>query len=455
MGSVDEKLFWGQIITLISEKKLIPVIGKELLKVNYQNQEILLYKLLAQKLSEYFELKIEELPDGDEINTVVYECGEKGIKNYNIYSALKEVMPKDDEVSLPEPLIKLASINNFKLFVTTTFDPLLERAIDKVRHNGGSGTKIISYTPNDIQDIESEINRLIQPVVYHLFGRLSATPDYVVTQEDTLEYMHALQSAERQPRLLFDELNKNNLLILGCSFNDWLARFFIRTPKREPLSLSRGSINFIVDNQMAKDINLMLFLKNFSGRTKIYRDGNVAKFIDEMHQRWMEQSPQQDSTLVSDALSYSSNWQLKRGMVFLSYASEDKASAENIRDALKNTGIDVFFDKDFLHAGDDFEAKIKFHITECALFVPVISKNVKTELRRFFRLEWNVAIQESLKSAVSNNFIMPVVIDDTSYDDPQIPEKFLTLHWENAPGGNVSTDFVEHVKQSYRNYQKM
>jgi len=39
--------------------------------------------------------------------------------------------------------------------------------------------------------------------------------------------------------------------------------------------------------------------------------------------------------------------------------SEDKQFAMKIRDSLEEAGVDVFFDKDELHAGDHFEAKLK------------------------------------------------------------------------------------------------
>ena len=42
--------------------------------------------------------------------------------------------------------------------------------------------------------------------VFHLFGRYSNSPEYAVTEEDTLEFMHLLQSDVKRPQNLFRDL---------------------------------------------------------------------------------------------------------------------------------------------------------------------------------------------------------------------------------------------------------
>src|SRR6185437_5436918 len=59
--------------------------------------------------------------------------------------------------------------------------------------------------------------------------------------------------------------------------------------------------------------------------------------------------------------------------VFLSYASEDAEPAERIADALRAAGIEVWFDRNALRGGDEWDRKIRREIKDCALFVPIIS----------------------------------------------------------------------------------
>jgi hypothetical protein len=51
--------------------------------------------------------------------------------------------------------------------------------------------------------------------------------------------------------------------------------------------------------------------------------------------------------------------------------------------ALRDAGVEVWFDQAELRGGDEWDAKIRKQIRECALFVPVISAN--TQARRAAR----------------------------------------------------------------------
>ena len=59
--------------------------------------------------------------------------------------------------------------------------------------------------------------------------------------------------------------------------------------------------------------------------------------------------------------------------VFLSYASQDADAVRRICDALRAAGVEVWFDQNELVGGDQWDARIRRQIKECALFVPVIS----------------------------------------------------------------------------------
>jgi hypothetical protein len=323
-----------------------------------------------------------------------------------------------------------------------------------VRFGGQEKASVFAYSPNAVQDLPNDVENLDRPVVFHLFGKLSAVPAYAVTEEDTLEFVHALQSETREPQLLFDELNRNNLLILGGSFGGWLARFFLRTAKRQRLLMAHGSTDYVADTTVSDDDDLVLFLRHFSSRTKIFQGGGPVEFVNELHQRWVDRHPSTETEVVQGAEPLSAPTEMEPGAVFLSYASEDRSAVQAIKEALEAVGIDVFFDKDDLKVGDDFEAKLRRSISECSLFVPVISHNTLTKRRRFFRIEWNQALDEALKVAPSETFIVPVVIDDTAPEEPAVPERFRKLHWEPLPGGQASPRFVATVRNLFRKYQK-
>ncbi len=433
---------------------MVPIVGRDLLTVRGQGREVFLYPLLAARLAEYLEVPGDDLPPGGELNAVACRFLERGHGVEDLYPALKTIMPRGDELTVPEPLLRLAEIRHFELYVSTTFDSLLERALDQLRFDGAARTRIITYAPNAVEDLPED-SQPGTPVVYHLLGRLSAVPAYAVTQEDTLEFVHSLQSETRQPHLLFDELRRRSLLILGSSFGGWLARFFLRTAKGQRLPAVRGT-DYVADAAISSDPDQVLFLRHFSSRTKVFRSGGAVEFVAELHRRWKERHPPAEIAAAAETdAAPPAAAEIEAGAVFLSYASEDHEAVEKIKEALENAGVDVFFDRDDLRPGDDFEARLLHCISECSLFVPMISRNTLTRRRRFFRLEWDKALSEARKVAPFETFIVPVVIDDTPPDDPAIPEKFRDLHWGRLPGGETSPEFVGHVRDLFRRYQKL
>jgi hypothetical protein len=451
-----ERLFWDQLLQFIAEGRVVPIIGRDLLTVNYQGVEVQLYPFLAQLLAEYLGVPAEELPEGDELNTIACRYLEKDKDNHieDVYSALKTVMPGDEKLSIPIALTRLASIRPFKLFVTTTFDSLIERAVNQERFAGQSRTKVLAYTPNAMEDLPAPLEKLDRPVIFHLLGKLSATPAYAVTQEDVLEFFSSLQSENRQPQKLFDVLSRSNLLFLGCNFGDWLARFFIRTAKRQRLLGARGSIDYVADRSICCDSNLVIFLRHFSSCTKIYPGGGVSEFIEKLHQRWLDRYPKPQDTAMPEPLDRVTDDFVKSGAVFLSYASEDLDAARRIRDDLE-AEVEVFFDKHELQPGDDWKAKLILSIQKASLFIPVISKNtLGNPERRFFRREWEIAIEEASGGARTESFIIPVVIDGTPIADPSLPEVFRQRQWVRLPGGEKDDNFVLRIKDLYRRYQK-
>ena len=55
-------------------------------------------------------------------------------------------------------------------------DGLLEQALNAERFSGAQSTEVVAYAPNRVADLSTEREHLRRPVVYHLLGRVSASP---------------------------------------------------------------------------------------------------------------------------------------------------------------------------------------------------------------------------------------------------------------------------------------
>jgi hypothetical protein len=443
---------WDQLLDFIAEGRVIPVVGPELLMLDISGETKLLYSYLAQRLAKRLQIDTEP---ADTLNTIACRYLSGGGQREDIYPELKRVMPLPPEIKPPEALVKLAEIRPLKLFVSTSFDPLLAYTLNQVRYGGLEKTQVLAFSPGSTDDLPVALEQLDRATVFHLFGKLTVVPEYAATEEDILEFMHILQSRTSRPERLFDALVKQNLMFIGCPVSDWLARFFIRIGRKERLVVSSGKTDFMVGDQLQKEANLAEFLKYFSGRTKVFSMTSI-EFVNELHRRWIELHPPTSQPALESAPPEHDVDKMQNGAVFLSYASEDRSAVILIRDALEQAGIDVWFDRnpEALRVGENFDVKIKTNIDQCSLFIPIISQNTLTQKARFFRTEWNHAQDLAERYPANKRFIIPVAIDETPPDASAVPEKFRKLHWQRLQGGQAPMEFVDEIKRLYRDYQR-
>jgi TolB-like protein/Flp pilus assembly protein TadD len=133
--------------------------------------------------------------------------------------------------------------------------------------------------------------------------------------------------------------------------------------------------------------------------------------------------------------------------VFLSYASQDAEATQQLCNALRAAGIEVWFDQSELRGGDVWDQKIRREIHDCALFIPVISANTVLRHEGYFRLEWDLADQRTHMLARNRAFIVPVCLDATPDAGADVPESFQRVQWTRLRGGGTPPEFVTRIKQ--------
>jgi len=445
--------FWDQLLQFIAEGRVVPIVGQDLLEAPVDGRLVALYSYLAERLAEYLEVPGDGLSAAGALHEVACRYLSRNGQIEDLYSGLAQVFPTRERFPLPEPLLELSRIQPFKLFVTTTFDPFLQQALDEVRFDGQPRTRVYAYAPNAVKDLDAPLDAADPPIVFHLFGRLSALPEYAVTEEDTLEFIHVLQSESRCPHLLFDELDRQQLLLLGGGFPDWLARFVLRLPRRERLWLVHGRTDVVADARMRDDPALIAFLKHFSSRTRIY-SGGAVEFVHELYRRWSDKHPPQDTAPEPAAAPWPGPLDMKAGAVFLSYASEDRPVVEKLKEELESAGVDVWFDRKDLRGGDDYEAKIRRNIESCSLFAPILSPHALSKQARYFRLEWNWAERVAAQLPSNRRFIVPLVLGEVAPKDPALPERFHGIQWERLTPESPNPRIVAILRQYFRDYRK-
>jgi hypothetical protein len=86
--------------------------------------------------------------------------------------------------------------------------------------------------------------------------------------------------------------------------------------------------------------------------------------------------------------------------------------------------------------------------------MPLISAASTRRLEGYFRREWAWAAERAMDFAASVPFIIPVVIDDTSEDVDDIPDRFSRSHWTRLPGGTGDEEFRRRMVRLVRDYRR-
>jgi hypothetical protein len=435
---------WDDLLNYIEERRVIPIIGPDLLRVQTDSGLRPLYVWLAEKLAARLSVDAASLPQPLSLNDVVCSyLGQRG-RREEAYTRLRSIM-REVDFDPPPALKQLADITDFDLFVTTTFDPLLEKAINQQRYGGQPTAEVIAYAPNRVADLPAERGQLRRTIVYHLLGRLSASPTYVLSDEDLLEFICALQSEHLTPERLFHELEHNHLLLIGSDFSNWLARLFLRMAKRHRLSDPREVTEVFADDHTTKDERLVAFLQQVSVRTRVY--GGAEAFVAELHARWLGRQRPAQANDGAPVRFLPPAREMPENAIFISYAREDLAAVQRLKAGLDAAGLTTWFDLDRLESGDDYDRKIRANIARCSFFVPVVSAATQRRHEAYFRREWNYAVDRARNMADGAVFILPVIIDDTAEADALVPESFRALHMRRLPGGHPPPDLINRLRE--------
>jgi hypothetical protein len=439
---------WDDLLNYIEEHRVIPIIGPDLLRVQTDTGLRPLYVWLAEKLAVRLAVDTAALPQPLTLNDVMCSyLGQRG-RREEAYTRLRSIM-REVQFEPPQALHQLAQITDFDLFVTTTFDPLLETALNFERFGGQPSTEVIAYAPNRVADLPAERADLGRTVVYHLLGRLSASPTYVLSDEDMLEFICALQSEHLTPEKLFHELEHNHLLLIGSDFSNWLARLFLRMAKRKRLSDPREVTEVFADDHTSKDERLVAFLQQVSVRTRVY--GGAEAFVAELHRRW---SARQRPAAPTNGGSAPQRFmpparEMPENAIFISYAREDLPAVQHLKAALDAAGLTTWFDLDRLEGGDDYDRKIRANIQRCSFFLPIVSATTQRRHEAYFRREWSYAVDRARNIAEGAVFILPVCIDDTPESAALVPDSFKAVHMTRLPGGEPTPEFQRRLRELF------
>ena len=419
---------WDELLDLIAEKKLTPVLGKEMYTFKDGDKLAPLDSYLSQKI-----LELHKISDRNGLSlseAVNYLEIEKEIKTMDIIRKLKSIV-KDINFELPV-LSEFLKITDLKYFINTAvYNTVLESKIYEARKQK---TNSINFSINELLSKCPDLNNLTEPFVFNVFGSLLNTVDPALSEEDLLEYTGSFKEKMSGDPNIVNALKNKSLLFLGCSFPDWMVRFALRLISNEPLHDWGSKRSVIVVNDPSDLRNEQNnFLRNYD---VITYEGSTSEFVNELSSQWKKRNP-------TDGRNRS---------IFLSYTRADMQAVENLKKGIEQIGnITCWYDKRELEPGDDWREKIVVNIRKADLFMPLISNNSLEHEDGYVQKEWLQGTNEWVfrnADKKADKYLIPVIIDDSKAYGEKIAKHFDSkINFTKVPQGNPDAEFIEDIKK--------
>jgi hypothetical protein len=444
--------FWNDLLARIGEGEVVPVVGRG--AVTFGSSDELLYPWLAQRLPTDLDPPLTfEKPPRD-LQEVVDVQRAKSQPVERIYKHLYRIVENPD-LRPGVTLAALAAIEGFQLFISATFDSLLPRAVESASPGGKPEERRGASSLRDAcDDLPLELSNMQKPdqrFVYQILGRAKPYRDFVVWDDDMFRLL--LRLDQQLPLLpkLSEALQKSHFLVLGLSFADWLLRFFVQVVKHQPLSELAGSELFVFEKlDTAERDKVVVYFSRLTKQIRVLPTDPID-FISELHDRWRKKHP---TPAVDPYLMNKANREKHRarGCIFVSYASPDLEIARFVVSQLQNAGCLVWFDKEQLQPGEDWEEELRKAVEErCGLFLSIISNHTAVRLEGYNIFERKLAAKRREKLADNAIFYLPLRIDD---GDPLIPENEPRgtgkIQGVRKSGGHLDEDFIGYVRDKQR-----
>lgn len=441
---------WDKLLRAISDGQVLPILGPGVSTIAVDGEDQTIRRWLAPKLAE--RLGVSAPLDGElGLNEVAVRHLMKKGDRIRIYEETREIIHsviKRGDFEIPQTLRDLASITDFDLFITSSFDPFLGMALEATRPGFQADSRTVGkfYPGHDNIDLPDDVSN---GYIYHILGDYKSYPDFGVWEEDYMEFICGLIEAPKDTRRnLFRNLRNRSLLLIGSPFDDWMVRFFLRVAKGQRLSDRSGPFDYLAENPELVDSPLVFFFDH------VVKSGEVLgskpeDFIRELSRRWKEENLGGSVSGFLDSLGEDP----EKGCIFISYSHDDLEIAAQLAIALKTAGLPVWMDKNRLKAGGDWESHLKRAVKKRAsLFISLISRATESDVNRerFVHREREWAADEQMPGYV---FYIPVIIDDTPAPPQREPEVLGTKFQSyEMRGGKLTGELARLLKKYHKEW---
>ncbi|MCA9698406.1 MAG: SIR2 family protein, partial [Myxococcales bacterium] len=292
---------WRRLVKPVLDGKVVPIIGPRLLESAHGSSHETALRLAG---ASHFPMARHEWDDLPRVT------GFMAVKEsrYNVIGAYKEQLLHDlierhrswlpaKEIPPANPRPKLGKLLALvgdhlreqaddayrilselpaSVYVTTNFDPLLERALETNERKAQRLLTRWRYQNVPVRNDEEVLAEVTakEPLVFHVFGAFGPDSDdsLVMTEDDYFDYLLAANASQLVPPKVESALVDNSLLFLGFRLTDWhfrvLFRLMMSLPGRERLKrYCHVAVQLDPDMQSMEDVEgAKSFLSAYFGK---------------------------------------------------------------------------------------------------------------------------------------------------------------------------------------------
>lgn len=402
----EDQRLWDRLVDQIWNGNVIPVIGDNLILEEKTTISDELVKYLSQKY---------QLESGPENFSELYYDRDFADYRSGLYEEISSLIESNQSNFHPSLILRdFLSIEQFPFVITTSVDYTVEETMREIwgRRNRSLRTLVFRNDPSANDDIgrSSEIH---QPTVYYMFGKASSWREhsFVLTDEDMLSFSQSWLS-DRHPQNLSKVIADKYLLFLGVNYPDWFIRFLWFSMRQN----LRGSGMLVDDREI--ESSLVSFFRRVSVRTQQEPRSVLREILPRLEQKRREHERNKFKH-VAEGCDF-----------FISYSRRDEAWALALYEALTRRGYNVWYDRENITVGSDWELSIRKGIRTARHFIALLSERIAQEAHEEhpYRIEWETALAHRLSD---RNFVLPVSLENTDfYNDNRLnlPLDFKSIH---------------------------
>lgn len=362
---------------------------------------------------------------------------------HNVKECVYETIRNNDFVpcfyeEIEPSLMQLLQTRCFRVVITTTIDPYIEIAMEKVWGKGGFDIVQMENAQQTFKQVVFDEFGVTRPTLCYVFGKINVGKSlsenrFVLSENDAMEKISSWFETNKTNNFL-KYVRNFHLLTVGCKFDDWMFRFF--------WFLLRGKVSTEADGQVAVEVKEDDKLRKYLDNEKVQMFPDARLFMHEAVEKIKS---------VSDISQLARN----DNGVFISYAHEDKYIALPLFERLHAEGVNVWIDENKLDGGAEYENLIRKAINNCKVFMPILSSQVKSDLisgkinSRWYQQEWTMAQnryndEKSVSEDKRAHFkVIPVIVGDYRYNEQYHQQMPMCI--EGATAFEMAKETIKHL----------